>query len=209
MTQRRPLTWLFNPFIYLAGGKALVLGLLAVPVASLIGAWSNTHFDGVLDTHTGASAPLWIFVAEGLIDWACLSLVLLLAGRLISRTAFRSIDVLGTQALARWPSVFIAIVASAPVLPRFASEVMQQVERVHQGGRLQINVADAALAVIVVLAMFVFLCWMVMLMYRAFSVSCNVKGGKGIGMFIASLLIAEVLSKVAVLLIFRQFVEPR
>ena len=38
--------------------------------------------------------------------------------------------------------------------------------------------------------------WMVVLMYRAYCVSCNIKGPKAIGTFIAALIVGEVLSKV-------------
>ena len=45
--------------------------------------------------------------------------------------------------------------------------------------------------------MLLLLCWEVALMYKSYSVSCNVKGGKAIGTFIAGLLLAEILSKSA------------
>ena len=41
--------------------------------------------------------------------------------------------------------------------------------------------------------------WMVALMYKAYCVSCNIKGPKAIATFIASLIGAEVLSKFAIL----------
>ena len=44
---------------------------------------------------------------------------------------------------------------------------------------------------------FALLCWTVVLMYKAYSVSCNIKGAKAIVSFIIGLIIAEVLSKVA------------
>jgi len=61
-------TWLFNPFHYVAGWTALLVGLALVLAASFIGSLSNSHFDGVLDFHTGMPAPLWVFMCEGLID---------------------------------------------------------------------------------------------------------------------------------------------
>jgi hypothetical protein len=47
---------------------------------------------------------------------------------------------------------------------------------------------------------------MVALMYKAFSVSCNVKGGKAIGTFIGGLLLAEIISKICIVLAL-QFAE--
>ena len=43
--------WLFNPFRFIAGFKALLLGLAIVWISAFVGSLSNTHFDGVLDAH--------------------------------------------------------------------------------------------------------------------------------------------------------------
>ena len=53
--------WLFNPFTYIAGWQSLFIGLAAIILAGGIGSISSTHFDGVLDTHTGRPAPLWFY----------------------------------------------------------------------------------------------------------------------------------------------------
>jgi hypothetical protein len=188
---------LFNPFFYIAGGQALGLGLAAILLTGLVGSFGHTHFDGVLDTHVGASAPLWFFVAEGIIDWLCLSVVLWICGKIISQTAFRTVDLFGTQALARWPAFFICLIALPKVFRRFPLEAVAQLKQ----GNFQFNTLDVILFLALAIAMLPFLCWMVALMYKSFSVSCNVKGGKAIGTFIAGLLIAEILSKLAMVLL--------
>ena len=193
---RKGTTWLFNPFVYIAGAQALGLGLAAILVAGLVGSVSNTHFDGVLDTHTGATAPLWFFLAQGFVDWLCLAVVLLLFGKLISKTAFRSIDLFGTQALARWPTLFISLVCLPPAIERFGNAMLAQLT--HPGAPLALNTPDALIFFAAVALMLVLLCWEVALMYKSYSVSCNVKGGMAIGTFIAGLLLAEILSKIAI-----------
>ena len=193
--ERKPTTLLFNPFIYIAGAQALGLGLVAILLAGLLGYVSHTHFDGVLDIHTGAARPLWVFLSEGMIDWLCLSLALLMFGKLISRTPFRAIDVLGTQALARWPTVFLSLITLPKAFQRFGSYLVEQITR--QGGKIEFNTADAIIFLAVVAAMIPLLCWMVALMYKSYSVSCNVKGGKAVGTFIGGIILAEVLSKLA------------
>ena len=45
-------------------------------ITGVLGYAGNTHFDGVLDVHSGPEAPIWIFIAEGLINWLSLSVVL-------------------------------------------------------------------------------------------------------------------------------------
>src|SRR5438552_5098370 len=154
-TQNKPITLMFNPFVYSAGAQALGLGLAAILLAAFIGWCSNTHFDGVLDVHTGAAAPLWLFFAEGVIDWLCLSVVLWVCGKIISRTAFRTIDVFGTQALARWPTVLISLITLPKAFNRFGNELAEQLKR----GKFDFNTADAIIFLAVALAMIPLICW--------------------------------------------------
>lgn len=192
---RRPAALLLDPFVYIAGAKALALGLLTILLAGGIGALGRTHFDGVLDTHTGARAPVWFFLSEGIVDWLCLAVVLLVMGAIVSRTAFRIIDVLGTQALARWPTVLIALATLPEGFRRFSGYLLHQLVRPAPG--LEFSAGDAAIFAVGLTATIVLTVGFIFLMYRAYSISCNVKGGKAIGTFIAALLIAEILSKIA------------
>jgi len=67
---------LFHPFHTIAGARSLVLGLIAILLAGWIGFHQGLHFDGVLDAHVGGRVPLWMSLAEGLIDWLTLALTL-------------------------------------------------------------------------------------------------------------------------------------
>jgi hypothetical protein len=190
--QNKTVTLLFNPFFYVAGAQALVLGIIAIAVTALIASFGNAHFDGVLDTHVGASAPLWLYFAEGFIDWLCLTIVLWICGKIISKTMFRAVDIIGTQALARWPAIFISILALPPAFREFSSEFLAQIQQ----RDFNFNVQHVAIFMLLTLAMVPFLVLMVRLMYKSFSVACNVSGGKAIGTFIIGLLVAEIISKV-------------
>lgn len=192
---RKATNLLFNPFVCVAGAKALLLGLTAILLAGLVGSLAHTHFDGVLDTHTGAATPLWFFLSEGIVDWLCLSLVLLILGRIVSKTSFRTIDVLGTQGMARWPTLLVALLTQPKAFERFGRELVEQLMK---QGKTEFNTADAVIFFAVVIAMIPLICWMVFLMYKSYSVSCNVKGGKAVGTFIAGLVLAEILSKMAI-----------
>jgi hypothetical protein len=128
-------------------------------------------------------------------DWMCLSIVLLVCGKIISRSAFRAVDLLGTQALARWPTVLIALAALPPAFQRFTRELLEWLQQ----GK-QFDMSDLAVFTLIVIVMIPVICWVVALMYKSFSVSCNVKGGKAIGTFIAGLIIAEAVSKLCIVL---------
>jgi len=169
-----PKTMLFNPFYRIAGAKALGIGLAGILVAGWIGALSHTHFDGVFDLHTGVSyMPPAVFLSEGMIDWLCLSLALLVVGKIVSKTAFRTIDLLGTQALARWPAILTGLTTLPPALHRFSQLVVKQITQ--PGAKTDYNTADMVVVFAAVIAMIALTCWMIGLMYKSYSVSCNLR----------------------------------
>jgi hypothetical protein len=196
VVQRGPTVWLFRPFAYIAGTRALALGLAAVLATGFIASLSNTHFDGVLDIHTGRAAPVYLFLIEGIIDWLSLALVLFVLGRALSKTAFRAADVFGTQALARWPALIAAVAALAPPYQRLLSALMEQLPGLPTLAGLPAT--DLAGGAAVMLLGFVAIIWMIVLMYQAYVICCNLSGGKAIASFIAGLIVAEVISKVAI-----------
>ncbi len=187
-------TWLFHPFRYVAGGVSLAAGLPIILVASLNGALTQSHFDGVLDFHAGAATPIWFYVAEGLVNWFVMGALLYVAGRLISSSRIRAIDVFGTQALARTPALAMPFLVMLPGFQEQTFRLLAMDHSLHLG-----DVAGFAVAMLgIVLAMV----WMVLLMYRAFAVSCNVGGGRAIGTFIAALFLGEVISKAIIVALF-------
>lgn len=189
--------WLFNPFRFIAGFKALLLGLAIILISAFVGSFGNTHFDGVLDVHIGFEAPLWFFFAEGLIDWICMVIPLFFFGLIVSRSSFRMIDVFGTQALARWPYLITAAVlfpdANRKVIVYLMSKLTQTAPVA------AINYVDVFVFAFAMLLTILMVIWMVALMYRAYAVSCNIKGARAIITFIVSLIGAEALSKFAIL----------
>ena len=189
--------YLFNPFTILAGSKALFIGLLIILLTAFVGSLSNTHFDGVLDVHTGQEAPVWLFFLESLINWLCMVLFLFLSALIVSRSQWRFIDIAGTQALARWPTLLTALVMLPGTNRRFGEYLMSKLGQ--SSAAVTINSTDAIIFFIAAIIAVLMIIWMVVLMYKAYAVSCNVKGAKAIGTFIASLIVAEVVSKLLIL----------
>lgn len=188
--------WLFNPFRYVAGWSALGLGLVAILLSAYIGSFNDAHFDGVLDTHFNKSSPIWVFLAEGAIDWLCMGVILAIGGLVFARSSFRLIDLLGTQALARWPTV---ITSFAVMIPGFRKYNDYLTHKITNGGSpVVVDNIDTLLFGLVMLVTLLMIIWMVALMYRAYCVSCNIKGPKAIGSFIVSLCIAELVSKLVI-----------
>jgi len=194
---------LFNPFKYVAGGKALGWGLAAILLAGGIGSISNTHFDGVLDTHTGAAAPLLLFFIAGIADWLSLALVLFAIGLVASKSSFRTVDLFGTQALARWPTIFTALFCLLPGYHQITSYLTWKYAGV--GAKVTVSTVAYVQYGIVVLVMLMVIVWMAMLMFQSFRISCNLKGGKAVVLFIVGMLIGEALSKVGFYFLMKLF----
>jgi len=194
----RPALWelLFRPFGYIAGVQSLALGLAAILAAGFLGRLSYTHFDGVLDMHTGRPAPLLAFLCEGLVDWLALSIALFALGRLVSRAAFRPLDLFGTQALARWPTILATLAALAPPYQRLTASISAQLL---QPGALAPERTDAILGGLLLFAAVLAIVWMVALMYHSYSLCCNLRGPRGALTFIAALAISEIASKIIIL----------
>ncbi len=201
---------LFNPFRYVAGGSALVIGLGLMGPAAYVGSLSRTHFDGVLDVHSGLAAPTWFFLAESVIDWLSLALLLALAGFVASRSKFRLVDILGTQALARTPMFLVAAGFLLPGVQRFLTYLLENLPTLTQSPTAtpadlwkDLPLADLAVFALVMLTMLLMIVWMVALMYRGYAVSCNLRGARAALSFIIVLLLAEILSKFAIISVAR------
>jgi len=169
-----------NPFKYIAGFKSLAIGVIVFTVAIYIGVLNKVHFDGVIDIHAGAKAPLWFFFAEAYVSWFIFSLFLYVGSLIISKSKIRIIDIFGTQALAKVPLIFISVICFIPVF------------HFNYNGIPKIDVWLLTFGLITIL----FSIWIIALMYNAYSTSANIKGSKAIISFIVVLLISEVLVKV-------------
>jgi len=167
--------WLFNPFVYVAGEQALFVGWIGMLLASGIACYSNTHFDGAIDVHFGAPATLIISLSEQFIAWFTVTIVLYIFAILFSKSRIRFIDVAGTIALSRVLTFIFAILGFLPIWN---------------------SQANSAWIMVGALLLLLPLVWLIALMFNAFSVSANMRGGKAVICFVAGLLLAEILSKV-------------
>lgn len=192
--------WLFRPFEYVSEMKALIIGLMAIILSALLNVFSGTHFDGLLDVHFGdANGYSKLFMLEGLINWVSFALLLYIAGKIFSSSSIRFIDVFGTIAMARWPLFIVSFFAL--IIPHQAVDQFIMAKALNINAPVTIQTYEIVLFVFLSLVMILVTVWVIILMYRAYSVSCNLKGAKGVWSFIVALLIAEVISKYVIYLL--------
>lgn len=181
--------WLFNPFIRIAGTTSLIAGLFAIIAGGLAAAAAGIRFDGLLDMHFVQSVPVWLPILEGLLNWITISFLLALSVQLFGNgSSVRLIDIAGTQALARAPLLPTAMVCTLPSIRNWLVDsppVFQNFDSAAVG-------TGVLIAGLVMLAGIV---WTVVLMWNAFSVSCNLKGGRGIALFVFAVVVGELATK--------------
>ncbi len=197
-------TWLFKPFVRVAGGAALTAGLLVIGLTAVLASFSGLVTDGVLDLHYAPDIGLWQNLGLGLLNWLIMATTLLVIGRLVSETRFRSLDLFGTQALARWPLVLGVAYMSIPWVHRTIEEltIKMLAAMPTDPDKVMASTAyllDAMWLTLLALPTLLALAWMIWLVFHSFALTCNLKGQRAFFSFIGALVTAEILSKVIIM----------
>lgn len=183
--------WLFNPFVRIGGWTSLAAGLAGIVAAGFVAAAAGFRFDGLLDMSPMGSVPTYLPIAEGLINWISIVAVSALIARLFGGGSnVRLLDVAGTLALARAPLVLAALICTVPWI-----RDSLDYDVILQSPNLISLVAGMLVGVLAILACFA---WMIVLMWKAFSITANMKGGRGAAFYIAALAAGELISKILV-----------
>ena len=188
----RVLILLFNLPSVIAGAQALLLGIAAILPAGVIGHLGSAQFDGVMDFHPRAQNAFSRFSRMALSTGSALrSCSWPENGFPNAVSKHRFFRHPGIGAVAQHPDRH-CLQHTPPIGGTWAPFGQGQT-----GDQIHSNPLDAVIFGTVTLGILVLVCWMVALMYKSYCVSCNLRGGKSVGTFIAGLILAEALSKVA------------
>lgn len=179
---------IYNPFERIAGSPALMSGLGIMIITAFIASFSGTHFDGLLDFHIGNRYPFFVFLVEIAINWITISFVFYASGLLLSKSRIRVIDVFGTQAMARYPFLFAAPLGFF-------------------GFFRDIDLSNIPRLVLIGTFSIFFVIWYVAIMFHAYRIACNLRGNRLIFSFIFGVLMAEVISKIAIVYFLKQIIQ--
>ena len=175
---------LLNPFERVGGGLAAAIGL-GVSLASIVVARSGVRFDGVLDLHIPHhGVATYVAFADQIVSWPLAAIVFYAYARLFSRH-LRLLDFVGMTGFARLP-LLIAAVPLREIIPRFDLH-----DPMHPPPGF----------ILVSLASLVFVVLNVALLYQGFKNASGLAGAKLFGGFIAVLIGAEIVSKLALALL--------
>jgi len=110
---------LLNPFQKIAGGKALVIGMMILVAMSYIGVIAKVYFIGPLTavnytilTKQTMDIGFLLLAYQNIICWLVLSALFVIAAKILQKKKLRIIDFLGTVSLARFPLLLLTIIMS-------------------------------------------------------------------------------------------------
>jgi hypothetical protein len=192
-------TYLFQPFRYIAGGKSLLYGLCVLLLLALLSYWSNTYFDGVLDIHSGSTDhrdPFLVYAGCVFGSWLIAALIFYLTALILAGKSVRWIDMAGTLALAKAPVILAALLGFVPDIHYPSNPNLLDIPELMNFMRenvFWILIMSVVFTIVTI--------WSVVWMYKAYSVSGNLKSTKGIVSFIVALFISEIIAKIGLILL--------
>ncbi len=204
MKSKSTFSFLVNPFNRIAGGKALAIGLVVVMLTTLLGQLNGVIFDGVLNVHLVSVTMTQAVIMQG-ISLLSLIVFMYLSGKIFSASSIRFIDVAGTMSLSRFPFLLISLMTIFSGVSASINEVVQSLylQSFASIGFSVWLIFGLSIAVFIIVAI-----WFIVLAYNGFSVSCNIKGAKNGIVFAVSFIIAEVVSILAIMLLYSALYTP-
>ncbi len=190
MKNRWSLIW--NPFTRIAGWQAFIAGLIFVALSGIAAKYADLAFDGAIDAHLGheiSFAESFIMIS---IDLFAIIVIMSVVGFVIAKQV-RFVDIFGTMTLSRAPFLIVAILGifvSPPDLSELSTEPIQ--------------IFDQPLFIVFSLLTTIILIWAIALMYNALKVSSGAKGIRLTAGFIIGLIVAEIMSKFLINIVFSQ-----
>lgn len=185
-------TWLFNPFKLIAGWSALGLGSFFILLMVVLLSFTPLSLDGVVDVHITGIKPIITHAGMMFINLFSMILFLLISGRVLSGNAFRLIDIVGTQMLAKAPFLLVVITGFF-IEPQTGDAILKA------AGSGNMNDVFSGKVILLIVVSVVATVWSVILMYRSYSICFHISGTKSVVSFIVCFLLAEVVSKILIL----------
>lgn len=188
---------LFNPFQFIAGTKALIIGVIVIILTAICNYFVNKPFTFLIN---------WSMIRtiiESLAGWFLFSTLLYILGRIFSKSRIRFIDVLGTQALARIPFIFTALISLIPMFNKFIAYLLWTAVKI--GKEVEVATHEIVLSLFLYAMLFFAMIWGLILMFNAFKVSTNLKGEKGVWLFVIALVFSLITSVAVRVVLFGNY----
>lgn len=189
-----------KPFKKIAGVKALSYGFLSLVITVILSYLSGFHAHGLLQYGPANNDVWWCFAVERIIIWIIPATLCYIGGKWLSKSSssIRLIDVYGTILFAQIPLLFMALMNLFPPMQIFNDLDTKNIDV------MMVQITDLlsssnfmAFSILSIISLVCFI-WCIILMYNSLQVSCNLKGAKLNILFIAVVIIGDILSRFAI-----------
>ena len=167
--KKQTLNVILNPFIRIAGMKALTWGALGLMASTFLSWASGYHYHGLLHFGPAPNPAWWCYLTEHLIVWLVPSMLFYLGGIIFSHSKIRLVDVLGTVLFAQIPMIVMNLIYCLPPM-----RVLEQITPETAPAQL-LSTPDFHIAILLSMVCLPFLIITLIWMVLALKVSCNLK----------------------------------
>lgn len=185
---------LSNPFEKYKESTLITIGSIITVLFSVIAFFLYIRLDGLLDMHFSDELKIHHPLLDNIVNIFTCSVVLFILGKYINPKT-RFIDILATSIIARIPYYPLILLNINDVLREATKSVIgySTPDLIHQ-------IPKSSLIFILIFALLsvVALIWYMILLYRGFKTATNAKGNKPVVLFIISILLIEVISKIII-----------
>ena len=185
--------WIYNPFEFIAGWKAFGIGIVILCITTIVGYFGYTVFYAL--EIKSVPAITWNMAFSLQFLGLAVTAVIMYVTALLFAKDVRFQDMLGTVTLAKYPLLLMALF-SLPFGKKIASI------SINKFITMDFTISDILPLLLLGIISVIVLVWEITLLFNAFRVSSNLKGVKCASLFIAALLITEILTIVLVFVLF-------
>lgn len=162
---------LLNPFQQISDKKALLYGAVGLVVTTGLCALNDVHFNGLFQMAIRAENSSFLeLLLEHIVIWLVPMLLFYLFGLMLSSSRIRFIDIFGNTLFAQIPFVGVPLISFLPSV-RSLMSISEVTPETMQN-------AYSVTGILLTLLMTLFLVWGAIWMFKAYKISCNLKGVK-------------------------------
>ncbi len=190
----------YNPLAALGRLNGLIGALVVVVLLFGVAFWGGVHLDGALDLHITNKAPsAGLVAAESLIAWLTLGIMFMVFSRVFGGGGSVS-DHLAAAGLGRFPFIFAALISSRDLLGKAMLKAVTAT-----GDAVTIRPQDLLTPAVIVgsLVILMLSAWMIAALLYGFKTASKMTGGKMAAAFVIAMIVAEVISKLLLIPVFK------
>lgn len=191
---------LLNPFEKISETKLFIFGIIATLLGSYLGYAFNGRYDGVIDLHFIDSVTLLQPFFDNLVNIASLFITLFIIGRFINKKT-RVIDILNPILIARIPFYFLTFSNIGNFISDITKSLLAMVDVQNKTTSLNLETSHILFLGFFTIITIAFLVWFVILLYNGFKIATNCKTVPHKVYFGLSILVAEIVSGIAISLL--------